>query len=258
MNDNPNKSATSGSDYSASRPVKVAESVARQILEDVIELGHKPGTKLPVESEMVKTYGVARASLREALRILEIHGLVRIKPGPDGGPVVADITSKDIAQTLAFFFRASKVTFKEVMEARLILEPVMARQAAERRNPEIQTALRNSIDRSRAGLESHETDDEYRQTAAGFHEIITGTTGNSVLDLLTGSLKEIYSARFHSFVYTSDERKKLVDDHERVAEAIISGNCAQAEALMRAHMEDWISLFSERFPDFLNEPINWF
>ena len=72
------------------RAVKVAESVAREILHDIADRQLPPGATLPSEAEMVETFNVARASLREALRILEVYGLIRIKPGPGGGPVVAD------------------------------------------------------------------------------------------------------------------------------------------------------------------------
>ena len=113
--------------------VKVAEVVARQILHDIVDRELEPGAKLPSEVEMAETHGVARGSLREALRILEIHGLITLKPGPGGGPVVAAINSEDLGQTLTFFLQASGATFRELMQARLVLEPLMARAAAEHR-----------------------------------------------------------------------------------------------------------------------------
>ena len=73
----------------AQRTEKVAESVARQILQDIRRNRLGPGSMLPPESTMVERFGVGRGSLREALRILEVNGLVTLKPGPRGGPVVA-------------------------------------------------------------------------------------------------------------------------------------------------------------------------
>jgi GntR family transcriptional repressor for pyruvate dehydrogenase complex len=236
--------------------MKVAESVAREILHDIVDRDLDPGTRLPAESEMAETYGVARASLREALRILEIHGLIHIKPGPGGGPVVAPISSDDLGQTLTFFLHASGTTFRELMEARMVLEPVMARQAAERRDPQVKAALQAGIDRSRGVLD--EGDEQYLNVATGFHEVVTGASGNSVLDLLARSMKDIYVARFRSIVYTADERAKLLSDHEVVAEAIISGDGDRAEALMREHMEEYVTFLGQRFGSFMDERIDWF
>lgn len=250
-------SATGASAKPRRRAVKVAESVAREILQDISDRGLTPGTRLQAESEMAETYGIARASLREALRILEIHGLIHIKPGPGGGPVVAPISSDDLGKTLTFFLQASGTTFREVMQARMVLEPMMARQAAGRRDPELRAALQAGIDRSRGVL--HEGDDEeYLGVSTGFHEIVTGASGNSVLDLLARSLKAVYTARFRSVVYAPGEREKLLRDHEVVAEAIMSGDGDRAETLMREHMQEYVTLFEDRFPGFFDEPIDWF
>lgn len=238
------------------RATKVAESVAREILHDIVDRQLKPGSKLPSEVEMVENFDVARASLREALRILEIHGLIRIKPGPGGGPVVADISASDMGRTLTFYFQAAEATFREVMEARLILEPIMARQAAERDDPEVRKALERGITGSQALVDGD--DEGYLTVANGFHELIAGASGNRVLDLLANSLKQIYLARIRTYVYRPEEREKLLADHEVVANAILSGDGERAEELMREHMAEYVRLFEDRFPGFIDEQIDWF
>ncbi|MGI9624834.1 MAG: FadR/GntR family transcriptional regulator [Acidimicrobiales bacterium] len=252
----PTSDNTDGARVKRRRTQKVAESVARAILHDISDRGLPPGSRLPPEAEMLETYDVARASLREALRILEIYGMITIKPGPGGGPVVAAIDSQDLGQTLTFFLQASGTTFREVMQARLILEPIMARQAAERGDVELNQVLRACIDQSRGVLD--EGDEEYLSVATGFHEVILGASGNAVLDLLARSLKEIYVARVRTVVYQPDEREKLLHDHEVVADAIVSGDGALAERLMREHMVEYVSFLEERFPGFMDERIDWF
>lgn len=238
------------------RAVKVAESVAREILHDIADRQLPPGATLPSEAEMVETFDVARASLREALRILEVYGLIRIKPGPGGGPVVADIDSKDLGQTLTFYLQASGVTFREVMQARLILEPIMARAAAERDDEGVRASLRRGIDEARGVMDKD--DQQYLNVATGFHDVISGASGNRVLDLLARSLKDIYVARVRSVIYAPDDRVKLLHDHEVVAEAILSGDGDKAEALMRDHMVEYVQIFEDRFPGFMDEEIDWF
>jgi GntR family transcriptional repressor for pyruvate dehydrogenase complex len=238
------------------RTAKVAESVAREILQDIVDRGLEPGTKLPSETEMAAQYGIARASLREALRILEIHGLIRIKPGPGGGPVVAPISSVDLGETLTFFLHASSTTFREVMTARLILEPIMARLAAERSDPQVEAALQAGMDRGRDVLD--EEDEHYLEVTTDFHGVVSGASGNSVLDLLARSLKDIYVARVRSIVYAPDEREHLLNDHQVIAEAILSGDGDSAEKLMREHMEEYVQIFEDRFTGFMDETIDWF
>ena len=70
----------------ARRADKVSEVVARAIVHDIVSRGLEPGATLPSEAVMLARFQVGRASLREALRILEVHGLITIKPGPGGGP----------------------------------------------------------------------------------------------------------------------------------------------------------------------------
>ncbi len=73
---------------SRDRAEKVPELVARTILREIVQQGLSAGDRLPPEATMLAHFGVGRGSLREGLRILEIHGLIKIKPGPQGGPVV--------------------------------------------------------------------------------------------------------------------------------------------------------------------------
>lgn len=234
----------------------MAEQVARAILDDIADQGLAPGTKLPSEVEMASEHGVARASLREGLRILEIHGLITIKPGPGGGPVVAAISGANLGTTLTFFLKASGATFRELMEARLALEPLMARLAAERGDRELGNKLKQGIEESRTALVAEVS--EYLASAFEFHNIVTSGSGNIVLDLWARSLKEIYAARVRGIVYGPDERVKLVNDHERIAEAILSGDGELAERLMRDHMVEYVELVQEHLGGFMDDQIDWF
>src|SRR3954466_6485404 len=80
------------------RTTKVSESVAWQILHDIAANDLPPETKLPPESEMLETYRVGRASLREGLRLLEVAGIIVIRPGPRGGPMVADLEGRSLGR----------------------------------------------------------------------------------------------------------------------------------------------------------------
>src|SRR5581483_7525231 len=73
------------------RNAKTSEVVALDIVRDIVARNLKPGDKLPLESELLRQYRVSRSSLREALRLLEVQGLITIRPGPGGGTVVGRV-----------------------------------------------------------------------------------------------------------------------------------------------------------------------
>jgi GntR family transcriptional repressor for pyruvate dehydrogenase complex len=132
----------------------------------------------------------------------------------------------------------------------------MARAAAEHGDRDVHAALTAGIERSRGVLD--ESDGEYLDVATDFHGVVSGASGNGILDLLARSLKDIYVARIRSIVYEPDERAKLLHDHEVVADAIISGDGDEAERLMRDHMQEYVEIMEDRFTGFMDERIDWF
>ncbi|MDT5076093.1 MAG: GntR family transcriptional regulator, transcriptional repressor for pyruvate dehydrogenase complex, partial [Mycobacterium sp.] len=77
---------------------KISETLARDILHDILDRGLTAGARLPSEAELVASYGVGKSSLREALRLLEVNGVITIKTGPTGGPIVAESSPVEFAK----------------------------------------------------------------------------------------------------------------------------------------------------------------
>jgi len=77
---------------------EIPEDQMDEILSDIVDRELAPGAKLAPQAEMLEEFQVGRASLREALRILETHGLITIKPGPGGGPVVSGVHGADFGR----------------------------------------------------------------------------------------------------------------------------------------------------------------
>src|SRR5437773_215365 len=95
---------------------KVAEFIARSIVADILARDLAPGTVLPGEAEMMSTFSVGRFTLREALRLLEVQGVVTLRPGPKGGPVVAGVTADDFADPLSLHLQMARASFGELFE----------------------------------------------------------------------------------------------------------------------------------------------
>ena len=111
---------------------------------------------------MMAEYGVGRGTLREALRILEVNGLIASRPGPGGGPVVMEASTHDFGRMASLFFNARGVTLRDLMEARLIMEPIAARLAAERHDPDSTVRLREM------DFDATKDDERYLNTSSDF------------------------------------------------------------------------------------------
>jgi GntR family transcriptional repressor for pyruvate dehydrogenase complex len=226
-------------------------SVARDIVRDIRDL--EPGSKLPPEPLLAERYGVARSSLREALRILEAQGLITVRPGPGGGPIVARVDSSDFARMASLYFHLSKATYQDVVNARLVLEPVMARLAAERGDPEANAALEQFVTLGPDVTESP----TYLEKATGFHGLLSGLSGNPVLDLFGRSLKDVYTDRLEGVIFPMEARLRVHEDHAAIARAVIKGEAARAEKLMRVHMEEFVQFSIQRNPSVLEDIVNF-
>lgn len=237
------------------RNEKISQVVAREILHDISRQGLAAGSMLPAEAEMLATYDVGRASLREGLRILEIQGLISIKPGPGGGPVVAGVHSDDFGRTATMYFHMAGATFRELLEARLVVEPMMAGVAARRQDPDYLDQLEACL--ANAELTPPADVNSYTRATLDFHSLIAGMSGNRILDLTGRALKDIYTDRIRELVFPEEERDKLMTAHERIGHAVLDGDSAQAQNLMRKHMEDFAHYVETRFPGMMDEVVTW-
>ena len=232
------------------RTEKVSGVIAREIVSDM--RGLPPMSMLPPEAAMLEKYQVGRASLREALRILEVQGIIAIRPGPGGGPMVAPFDSMNFARMMTLYLHLVGATYREVLEARIIMEPVMARLAAQRKEPDTVTQLQEFLAKSEPADET-----EYLMHTGGFHTLLSGLSGNRVLDLQGRGLKDIYADRIEGMVFPPEARENIVRDHRQIARAIIAGNPAKAEKLTRAHMEEFLFYSAARNPGVLDEVVQW-
>jgi DNA-binding FadR family transcriptional regulator len=235
------------------RGEKVASLVARQIVRTIVDNRSVVGSPLEPEAAMLDRFGVSRASLREALRILETQGLITIKPGPGGGPSIAGVDSRDFARMSTLFFQVLRVRLREVVEARLIIEPVMAGLAAARHSPELEGQLKEIVKR---GNEA-EDDAAWIIASDAFHGAVLGMSGNALLNLIAKALKDIYTDRVSGYNFPSVERDEVRRVHEEIADAIVNGDAEVAERLMREHMVEYSRNIEERHPGLLDEIVDW-
>ena len=103
-------------------PTKGA-STARLLAQYIIDNAIEPGTTLPPEKTLSERFGIGRGTMNDALRMLETYGLLELRPGRYGGPVVRRPDATDLASSLVLAFYANRSSIIDVMDARAILEP---------------------------------------------------------------------------------------------------------------------------------------
>lgn len=235
------------------RAEKVAQTVARSIVGEIQTRGLQPGHKLPPERDLIETYGVGRGTLREALRLLEVNGLIALRPGPGGGPVVQEVTADDFGRTASLFLQTGGVTYREVVEARLVLEPVAARLAAQRaaRTPAaelLQELARIGDTRNEVG---------YQTKTRDFHAAVIQLSGNGIIALFGECLSHIFRARVSGILYPATRRSEVVNAHAAIADAICEGDDETAQRLMEEHMESFARHVKKAHPSVYDEVVSW-
>lgn len=237
------------------RGPKVSELIARRIVDEIISTPLKPGDMLRSETAMLEHYRVGRSSLREALLLLEVLGLINRKPGRKGGPVVGAVSASDFGSIATLYFRLGGITYRQLIESRLILQPISARLAAERRDPGLMATLTDLIDR--AAAVDLADDRAYLSIILEYQSAVTSVSGNPILSLFGQMLGDIYSSRLANAVAPPAKRAKILETHNDIANAILAGDGALAESRARSHMEGTMKRLSKSLSGILDDVIEW-
>lgn len=236
------------------RTEKISEHIARQLLRDIQVQGLVPGDTLPSEAVMLERFDIGRGSLREALRILEVNGLVTIKTGPGGGPVVAESDPVSFGQMWTLHLQSIGSTYRELLDARVELESMLARRAAEKRNDETSALLQDAL---QEGEQPIADDASYAMVTSGFHATVALAGRSSVLALAANSIQSIWSRRVTSVLFAQEERAGVHEEHREIARVIEEGDGRRAEELMRAHLQHYQEYCEKRYPARMDDVVDW-
>ena len=228
------------------RQPRLADLVAGELRERILTHELPDGALIPKQEDLLEEFGVSAPPIREALRILETEGLVRVRRGNTGGATVQAPRAQKVAYMIGLVLQARGVSVEDVAAAMGRLEPVCAALAAARpdRTDGVVAVLRRRVESSRAVLDDP---DEYVRQARRFHEELVAHCGNETMILLVGALESLWSAHVDTLARQpaqlgpfSDRATRAVSvaEHALLAEAIAAGDADQAEARARAHLAE--------------------
>lgn len=236
------------------RTPKASERLARHLATSIVEGQFEEGARLPHESEMLSQLQVGRATLREALRLLEVWGLVVIRTGPGGGPIVRRPKPAAFAEQLALMLQFQQLTLADVSDARIALEPMMARLAAERITSEQIADLRDSIDIMAAS--SRDLPTFWRQNAR-FHSDVAAAADSHIISMFADALKFIGDGASSGVAYSQKQLDVIVAAHRRIVDVLEQGDPNLAAEEMQQHLVEGRRYTQRRYPAALTSRIQW-
>lgn len=161
--------------------VKLSDAVAEDILRWSYLKGLGPGDRLPQEKELTEIFDCSRGTLREALKALEVQGLVTMVTGPKGGPRLTRVTEDRAMKLLTTFFYFQKLDSRSIYEVRIMIEPLMVRAAIDHLTEEDFDALRQSVEVCERGHEGKVDAATHRAAEIQFHHTIAHRVPNPFL-----------------------------------------------------------------------------
>lgn len=215
--------------------IRVHEQIIEQIRDMIIDGTLKKGDKLPTERNLAEQLGVSRASVREALRALEIMGLVESRQGD--GNFIRQSFESSLYEPISLMFMLEESKPKDILELRRMIEIEAASLAAVNMTDEQIKDLKNLVD----NMKTSENEDENVQFDIQFHYKIAEASGNflvvNILNVISNIMdKFIKNAR--SMIISNEENwKNLNEQHENIYNAIYAHDPNAASLAMRKHFE---------------------
>jgi DNA-binding FadR family transcriptional regulator len=216
---------------------KAYEQVADQLRNLIVTGELKPGTRLPTEAELARQFGVSRATVREALRVLTTQNLLNTSKGAGGGSYVTlptvDHISEFLEANVGILTAAQMVSLDDFMKLRELLEVPAARMAAENRSEDDLRQLGASIP---GGFSDISRRDQFLFNKE-FHSAVAEASGNTLLYVAAQPIFSVLNAGVARSRLANSFSTRVHDDHEKILKAIRAGDADAAAEEMQHHLE---------------------
>lgn len=222
------------------------EIVCEQIRDQIKAGKLRPGRKLPTEREMSRQFSVSRAVLREALRSLEMAGLISLKRGPGGGARVREGNSQTIARSIRDLILLGTISIDHLDEARVMLLQNVIELACRNATSRDLDALAANVDATER-LSQDAYIEERIELMAAFYNILAAATKNTVFVILIDALTVI--VRQVLWLAGPDITPSVVGSRRRVIAHLRERSAKRATAEMTRHLNELHAKWKGRLPD---------
>lgn len=219
-----------------SRPERVAEAIKSWIVAESMV----PGDRLPGEQELIDRFGMAKGTIREAMRILEAQGLVKTRTGPGGGSFVHEVSAMRARALLGNYFYFKNPSISDIYQVRIALEPELAAALAGRLSEDELRALEANIDLYDRPPETAEEERAQHVASLAFHQMLAAHGSNPILAFFIGFLASmlsdltVYRRLYEPRNYALWRKGR---DYQRdLVAALRRGDAKDARRIMAGHM----------------------
>jgi DNA-binding FadR family transcriptional regulator len=208
------------------------EDVVDQIERAILRRELKKEERLPSERDLIVQFGVSRATIREALRVLQSRGLIEVRHGDPGGPIVRADPGASVTSVVSSLFHAERLSLADVIQFRMVVESAAAGFAASA-SKEAVSAIREAYHQ----METTATLEEQFQCDVLFHRRIAEAGGNPLFALVVDALHQFNSiATWQSRRPLDKARSDTLAVHRLILDAIEAGDAERAAELSRYHL----------------------
>lgn len=217
--------------FQAIRSKKLTNTIIHQIRSAILEGKISPGEKLPSEKELTEQFQASKQTIRESLRVLEHMGMLDIRKGSGGGAFVVEVEIEFAKRSLANYLYTRDLSIEHLTEVRKTIEPQAARQAALtirdsdlKRLEEIQSLTGTYL--------SAEKSRKFSAEAQDFHRVISESTGNPLVILLTDFIESMLKDFKDALKLDEKFCRSVHKAHDKIFQAIQNRDPDTAEQEM--------------------------
>jgi DNA-binding FadR family transcriptional regulator len=212
---------------------KASDVLAHDLRERILRREFPEGTALPTERDLVVQIRMSRATVREALRILEVQGFVRIRSGRAGGAFVQTPDEESVADSVTLVIRGRRIRMAALLETREAIEPVCAQLAAKYRTD----ADLERVDQANKAMSVDGPLADFLQANLDWHTAVAIASHNELLTgLMLALSRAIYASTDTKGFVDSDVRRTTIRAHRGVTQAIRAQDPDAALRRMNRHV----------------------
>lgn len=233
---------TAEQDFQPIKKQRLSDEVTAQIRARIASRDLRPGDKLPAERQLADNFAVSRGAVREALRNLELAGVIHMQQGVHGGAFITHGDPGLMGDNLKDLFHLGGVSLGELTEARVWIETMVSRIVCERATAEDFAALTANVNMAEELYWQGRFDDKI-DVNVEFHNILAGATHNAMMVMMMGALMEVMRDFAHK---VGGERHDLtIKARRKFLELIEKRDADGAAKAMETHVRELKNRYEE-------------
>jgi GntR family transcriptional regulator, transcriptional repressor for pyruvate dehydrogenase complex len=236
--------------FKPAQNIRVFQDVILQIEEAIIKGDLGVGAKLPSERELQTKFQTSRATIREALRVLEQKGLLKIKKGSAGGSFVEQTSGAKIGESLELLIRLGEVTLTQLFEFRSNIEAMAFESAVHKAtDTDIKKLKKKFIKLEKAYGKRKNHLDIFFKIELELHEDVLALSQNPLYEWVLGTIIATTWKIMHMLPHTENAMESSLLDWRDIIEAIENGNTQKASTVIRSHLLNYYRIYQQYLRD---------